>query len=61
MMFKRGIATVRFCRRSSVSNDETASAAERHHPKPAEPEPNRQYDQRRTDGEASDHGCDGTD
>jgi len=35
MMFKRGIATVRFCRRSSVSNDETASAAERHHPKPA--------------------------
>ena len=29
-------------------------------PKPAEPEPNRQYDQRDVDDEVSDHGCDGT-
>ena len=31
------------------------------HPKPAEPEPNKQYDARHTDGEVNDHGCCGTD
>jgi hypothetical protein len=30
-------------------------------PKPAEPEPNKEYDRCPTDGEVSDHGCDGTD
>ena len=31
------------------------------HPKPAEPEPNRQYDHRRTDSGVIDHGCDDVD
>ena len=30
-------------------------------PRPAKPEPNKQYDHRRTDDEVSDHGCDGID
>ena len=31
------------------------------YPKPAEPEPKREYDGRPTDGEGIDHGCNGTD
>jgi hypothetical protein len=30
-------------------------------PKPAEPEPNKEYDGRRTNGGVIDHGCDGVD
>ncbi len=45
--------------RCSEEADLVASSA--HCPKPAEPEPNKEYDRCPTDGEVSDHGCDGTD